>query len=198
MASDPGKFSCEICSENLRSKTGACVATVSLFSETSNKEFSNACNGKPVVFAELLRVLGIVLVQDRQRSVCKKCARKIVNCYKLFTELQQAFIDSSGWKSSEGNTETTCTLQTPQNSRKENCVPQHQRSPTGITPTAKRLRIYFRSVTSESIVYYLITATSRFWMCHTVGWMVLCQALLSLLPLPPPPSHISSISSPLP
>lgn len=58
MASDPGKFSCEICSENLRSKTGACVATVSLFSETSNKEFSNACNGKPVVFAELLRVLG--------------------------------------------------------------------------------------------------------------------------------------------
>ena len=71
MASDPGKFSCEICSENLRSKTGACVATVSLFSETSNKEFSNACNGKPVVFADLLRVLGIVLVQDRQRSVCK-------------------------------------------------------------------------------------------------------------------------------
>ena len=66
MASDPGKFSCEICSENLRSKTGACVATVSLFSETSNKEFSNACNGKPVIFAELLRVLGIVLVQDRQ------------------------------------------------------------------------------------------------------------------------------------
>ena len=29
--------------------------------------------------------------------------------------------------------------------------------------------IYFRSVTSESIVYYPITATSRFWMCHTVG-----------------------------
>ena len=138
MASDPGKFSCEICNENLRSKTGACVATVSLFSETSNKEFSNACNGKPIVFADLLRVLGIVLVQDRQRSVCKKCARKIVNCYKLFTELQQAFIDSSGWKSSEGNTETTCTLQTPQKSREENCVPQHQRSPNGITPTAKR------------------------------------------------------------
>lgn len=135
MASDPGKFSCQICSENLRSKTGACVATVSLFSETSNKEFSNACDGKPVVFAELLRVLGIVLVQDRPRSVCKKCARKIVNCYKLFTELQQAFIDNSGWESSAGNTETTCT---PQKSRKENRVPQHQRSPTGITPTAKR------------------------------------------------------------
>ena len=29
--------------------------------------------------------------------------------------------------------------------------------------------IYFRSVTSEGIVYYPITATSRFWMCHTVG-----------------------------
>ena len=48
--------------------------------------------------------------------------------------------------------------------------------------------IYLRSVTSGSIVCYPITATSRFWMCHTICWMVLCQAFLSLLPLPPPPS----------
>ena len=87
MASDPGKFSCEICSENLRSKTGACVATVSLFSETSNKEFSNACNGKPVVFADLLRVLGIVLVQDRQARFVKSAPGRLsiaINCLQSY------------------------------------------------------------------------------------------------------------------
>ena len=50
--------------------------------------------------------------------------------------------------------------------------------------------IYLRSVTSGGIVCYPITATSRFWMCDTICWMVLCQAFLSLLP--PPPSKISS------
>ena len=33
--------------------SGACVATISLFSETSNEEFSNTCNVKPAVFEEL-------------------------------------------------------------------------------------------------------------------------------------------------
>ena len=52
------------------------------------------------------------------------------------------------------------------------------------------LEVYLRSVTSGGIVCYPITATSRFWMCDTICWMVLCQAFLSLLP--PPPSKISS------
>ena len=46
--------------------------------------------------------------------------------------------------------------------------------------------------TSGIIVCYPITDTSRFWMCQTICWMVLCQAFLSLLRLPPPPSKISS------
>ena len=33
--------------------SGACVATISLFSETSNEEFSNTCYGKPAIFEEL-------------------------------------------------------------------------------------------------------------------------------------------------
>ena len=38
-----------------------------------------------------------------------------------------------------------------------------------------------QSVTSGGIVCYPITATSRFWMCHTICWMVLhLQAFLSL------------------
>ena len=57
-------------------------------------------------------------------------------------------------------------------------------------------RIYLRSVTSGSIVFYRITATSRFWTCHTISWMVLCQALLCLLP--PPPYPIENLLSPIP
>ena len=53
-------------------------------------------------------------------------------------------------------------------------------------------RIYLRSVTSGVIVCYPITATSRVWTCHTICWIVLCQAFLSLLPLPPLPSKIFS------
>ena len=53
-------------------------------------------------------------------------------------------------------------------------------------------RSFLWSVTSVGIVCYPITATPRFWLCHTICWMVLCQAFLSLLPLPPPPSQISS------
>ena len=56
--------------------------------------------------------------------------------------------------------------------------------------------IYLRSVTSGVVVFYPITATSRFWMCHRICWMVLCQAFLSLLPPPPPP--IQSFLSPSP
>ena len=57
-------------------------------------------------------------------------------------------------------------------------------------------RVYLRSVTSGRIVCYPITATSRFWMCHTICWMVLCQAFLSLLP--PLPSLIKNLVSPIP
>ena len=61
--------------------------------------------------------------------------------------------------------------------------------------------IYLRSVTWGHIVSYPITATSRFWMCHTIWWMVLCQVFLSLLPrlpspLSPPPPKISSPLAP--
>ena len=56
--------------------------------------------------------------------------------------------------------------------------------------------IQLRSVTLGVIAFYPITATSRPWMCHTICWMVLCQAFLSLLPLTPPPSKISSPLAP--
>ena len=82
---------CRICLENLSRKYGTCVATVPLFLETCNKEFSNVLSGKSIILAQLLLDLKIIASHDGSSSVCKKCARKIVNCYKLFVELQKAF-----------------------------------------------------------------------------------------------------------
>ena len=87
---------CRICLENLSRKYGTCVATVPLFLETCNKEFSNVLSGKSIILAQLLLDLKIIASHDGSSSVCKKCARKIVNCYKLFVELQKAFAVGSG------------------------------------------------------------------------------------------------------
>ena len=45
---------------------------------------------------------------------------------------------------------------------------------------------------------YCVLSNHCHWMCHTICWMVLCQAFLSLLPLPPTPSPISNLLSPSP
>ena len=68
--------------KNSHAEYGKCVATVSLFSQTFNKEFSG----------ELLklRIVAIQDCEDGKRSVCKKRAKKIVNCYIMFTELRKA------------------------------------------------------------------------------------------------------------
>ena len=74
------------------------VSTVPLFCETLNKEFSNVLCEKPVILVELLVELRIVDIQDSEdgkKSVCKKWARKIVNCYIMFTELRDW--DIGGW-----------------------------------------------------------------------------------------------------
>ena len=112
---------CEICQENLLTKFGTCVASVSLFLETSNKEFSSVLGGKPVVLGNLLKRIGIFAPSYRN-CVCKKCARKIVNCYKLFQELRAVFV------------ETSEVPQTPE--KTQNRI--NERSPTGLTPSAKR------------------------------------------------------------
>ena len=67
-----------------------------LFLVTFNKEFSNVLCEKPVIHAELLLELRIVVIHNREdgkRSVCKKCARRIVNCYRIFTELREASLE---------------------------------------------------------------------------------------------------------
>ena len=48
---------------------------------------------KPIILVELLFELRIVVIQDSEdgkRTACKKCAWKIVNCYRMFAEFQEA------------------------------------------------------------------------------------------------------------
>ena len=48
------------------------------------------CVKKPVMLVELLLQLKIVAIQDSgKRTVCKQCEGKIVNCYRMFTELRE-------------------------------------------------------------------------------------------------------------
>jgi hypothetical protein len=117
---------CEICKVNLKTKRGTCIATVPLFSETTNKEFSSTLRGKSVILSKLLHSVGIIISQEsHRRFVCVKCARKVVNCYKLFAELQQVFISKSSNSSQESSEEIQITFTT------------YERSPTGITPKGK-------------------------------------------------------------
>ena len=123
---------CRICRENLRTKYGTCVATVPLFFETSKKEYRNVLCGKTVILAQLLLGLKIFVSHDGSSSVCKKCARKIVNCYKLFVELEKAFAVGSAVRVEKESAPRTPT--------RERYSARHQRSPTGVTPKAKRIK----------------------------------------------------------
>ena len=64
-----------------------------LFSETSGKEVSYVLCEEPVILEQLLLELRIVVIQDSEdgrRSMGKKCARKILNWYRMFAELREA------------------------------------------------------------------------------------------------------------
>ena len=79
--------------QKFHTKYGKCVATVPLFAETFNKEVSNDVCEKPIILVELLFELRIVVIQDTEdgkRTTCKNCARKTVNCYRMFAELSEA------------------------------------------------------------------------------------------------------------
>ena len=77
-----------ICLEIFHTMYGKCLATVLLFAETFNREVSMFC-------VKNLSFLWIVVIQDSEdgkRTVCKKCAGKIVNCYRMFAELREALV----------------------------------------------------------------------------------------------------------
>ena len=66
---------CTFCLENSHTEYGECVATVPLFSETSDEEFSCVLCEEPVILVKLLLELRNVVIQgseDAKRSVRKK------------------------------------------------------------------------------------------------------------------------------
>ena len=71
---------CTICPENFHTEYGKCVAPVLQFAETFNKEVSGVLCEKTYHSCGILNCLGDS--EHGKRTVCKKCARKIVNCYK--------------------------------------------------------------------------------------------------------------------
>lgn len=161
---------CVICHENLLTKYSSYAAMVPLFCETTNKEFSGTLNGKPVILAKLLGAIGIVVGRDHERLVWKKCARKIVNCFKLFSELQQVFTTVSvGEKPQEVS---TASLPSDEGD-KHRILEHHHRSPTGITPTAKRQKlISYRGYSVFLLAVFWLTqadwqqALHRFSLCQ--------------------------------
>ena len=76
--------------QNLSRKFAHKIRDLCRYSSTV-PEFCNVLWEKPVILAQLLLDLKIFVSHDSSSSVCKKCARKIVNCYKLFVELEKAF-----------------------------------------------------------------------------------------------------------
>ena len=58
-----------ICLKIFHTEYGKCLATLPLFAETEVQDS-----------------------EDGKRAVCKKCARKIVNCYRMFAELWEALV----------------------------------------------------------------------------------------------------------
>ena len=89
---------CFICRNNFDLKYGRpCISKVPLFKATKNKEFaSKLCGEQSTIFSDILKSLDLLdnklvsMIDKCCTSVCKKCARKIVNCGSLFQELRSS------------------------------------------------------------------------------------------------------------
>ncbi|KXJ27193.1 hypothetical protein AC249_AIPGENE17609 [Exaiptasia diaphana] len=119
--SDGKAIICNLCKENLRVKYGCKPSTVPLFSATTNKDICSLVGSETVILANIIRKIGISLDVGTGGSVCKRCARKIANCFK--SEIRDEFIAR---KSQE----------TPNSKLTKR--PTSVRTPKGITPTSKR------------------------------------------------------------
>ena len=82
-----------------------------------------------IVLSDLLRSVGIGIcnaASEEGRSACKKCARKISNCFTMFHELESAVkarIDEGNSESTEGGIKRL-----------------HGNSPSGSTPNSKKIK----------------------------------------------------------
>lgn len=92
---------CYLCATSVSLGEG----TVPLCKPTKNKEFcgKSFCKAGSVVLVDLIKSVGIDVhtTPESDPSLCKKCARKIVNCCALFHELQEGFSSKSARSSRE-------------------------------------------------------------------------------------------------
>ena len=71
---------CRICRENVLTKFGSCAASVSLFLETSNKNFHVFSVENKSYWESCCRVLEYLLSPGYREPVCRNYIRMVVNC----------------------------------------------------------------------------------------------------------------------
>ena len=127
------KKNCYLCESSVSVGEG----TVPLCKPTKNKEFcgKSFCKAGSIILSDLIKSVGIncdkLTVDDSQSSVCKKCARKIVNCCTLFHEPQEVF--RSKVKTAPGLRDLEAGDGGSKRLHSDN-------SPSGLTPGSKKQR----------------------------------------------------------
>ena len=121
---------CHFCAINVSSGEG----TVPLFKPTKNKEFcrKSFCKTGTIILSDLIKSVGIDIdsTSESDSSLCKKCARKIVNCCTMFHELEEGFM-SKIVSASETN-DDECSGGGNKRLHSQNY------SPSGLTPGSKK------------------------------------------------------------
>lgn len=137
---------CAVCKESFGLKYGVnCCrdSKVPLYKETTRKEIVG--NGRSVKIASLLEEIGITVTLYgkpclSEHSLCKKCARKISNCHRAYREIASAIENS---KIGEGESSYAVSHFTEKRSR-------DVQSPTGLTPSKKRVKTTVQSTSTVS------------------------------------------------
>ena len=86
---------CAFCFGNFKIQ-GTKHTSVPLFNSSSNKEIVTLVKGlqnvDTIILSVLLSHIGIKLQKEKfnRRSVCKKCARKVISMYNIFVEICEA------------------------------------------------------------------------------------------------------------
>ena len=86
---------CHFCAINVSSGEG----TVPLFKPTKNNEFcgKSFCKTGTIILFDLIKSVGIDIdcTSESDSSLCKKCARKIVNCCTMFMSWKKGLCQRS-------------------------------------------------------------------------------------------------------
>ena len=121
---------CVLCKENLKIKYSSCVGTVLLFKVTKNKELMGKVsdNCSPTVLADFR-----VERSCDKLVLCRKCARKIINCTTLYYKIRGSFMPENTNVNVQDKDQEDKEQETS-NARKR----EFDFSPSGLTPSRKK------------------------------------------------------------